>query len=201
VGIAEAKKYIHELHKKQDNPYLWPDYLTGLPDKAAIIKRLEDVFSRLGKFSIAYVRIANVHPYLIKYGPDRHAEVIQWAAAILKTTCEKCENCFVGTLSTHDFVIMCETENLVKHVKEAGRIFKAQTRKYYSREDCISNSVMSFSRNGKRVNIGLMRLVTVIADKKLPVEKKNLLQKMGKACEAAETGGKDIIILADNMVR
>jgi GGDEF domain-containing protein len=200
VGIAQAKRYIQELHKKQDNPYLWPDYLTGLPDKAAILKKLEEVFPSLGKLSIAYVRIANVHPYLIKYGPDRHAEVIQWAAAILKTTCEKCRDCFVGTLSTHDFVVMCDTENMVRQLKEAGRIFKAQTRNYYSKEDSRSNSVMSFSRNGERINIGLMRLVTVIADKKLPVEKKNLLQKMGKACEAVETDGKDITVLSDDMV-
>ncbi len=39
MGLAEAKKYIQELHKKQSDPFLWPDYLTGLPDKAAIIKK------------------------------------------------------------------------------------------------------------------------------------------------------------------
>ncbi len=201
MGITEAKKYIEELHRKQNNPYLWPDYLTGLPDKAAIIKKLEEVFPRLGKLSVAYVRIANVHPYLMKYGPDRHAEVIQWAAAILKTTCAKCRDCFVGTMSTHDFVVMCDTENMVKHLKEAGRTFRVQTRKFYSKEDSGSESVMSFSRNGQRINIGLMQLVSVIADRKLPVEKKNLLQKMGKACEAAETDGKEITVVSEEMVR
>jgi hypothetical protein len=45
MGLTEAKKYIQHLHKKQDNPYLWPDYLTGLPDKSAIIKKMESVTS------------------------------------------------------------------------------------------------------------------------------------------------------------
>ena len=39
MGFKEAKKYISELHKKQDDPYLWPDYLTGLPDKNAIVQK------------------------------------------------------------------------------------------------------------------------------------------------------------------
>ena len=68
MGLTVAKDYIKELHKRQENPYLWPDYLTGLPDKAAIIHRLAEVYPRLGRYAIAYVRVANVHPYLLKYG-------------------------------------------------------------------------------------------------------------------------------------
>jgi GGDEF domain-containing protein len=199
MGLAEAKKYIEELHRKQANPYLWPDYLTGLPDKAAILKKLEEVFPRMGKLSLAYVRVANVHPYLIKYGPDSHAEVIQWAAAILKTTCEKCENCFVGTLSTHDFVVMCETANMVKHLKDAARIFSKRAEQYYSKKDLKSKTVMSFSRDGRKVNIGLMKLVSVIADRKLPVEKKNLLHHMGRVCETMESGGDEIAVMTADM--
>jgi GGDEF domain-containing protein len=199
MGVAEARRYIEELHKKQENPYLWPDYLTGLHDKAAIIKKLEEVFPRLGKLSIAYVRLANIHPYLIKYGPDKHAEVIQWAAAILKTTCEKCENCFVGTLSTHDFVVMCEAPKMAKHLKDAAGIFRKKAEKYYSNEDLKSKTVMSFSRNGKKVNIGLMKLVSVIVDKKPPVEKKNLFQCMGRVCEAMESEGDDITVMTRDM--
>jgi GGDEF domain-containing protein len=199
MGVAEARRYIEELHKKQENPYLWPDYLTGLPDKAAIIRKLEEVFPRLGKLSVAYVRLANIHPYLVKYGPDKHAEVIQWAAAILKTTCEKCENCFVGTLSTHDFVVMCDASKMAKHLKDAAGIFRKKAEMYYANEDLKNKAVMSFSRNGKTVNIGLMKLVSVIVDKKPPVEKKNLFQHMGRVCEAMESGGDDITVMTRDM--
>ncbi len=197
MGVTEAKKYIEDLHRKQANPYLWPDYLTGLPDKAAILKKLEEVFPRLGKLSVAYVRLADIHPYLIKYGPDRHAEVIQWAAAILKTTCERCKNCFVGTLNTHDFIVMCETPNMAKHLKEAARTFSKKAEHYYSKKDLKSRTVMSFNRNGKKVNIGLMKLVSAIAESKLPVEKKNLLQHMGRVCERMEmeSGGDGIVVM------
>jgi GGDEF domain-containing protein len=199
MGVAEARRYIEELHKKQENPYLWPDYLTGLPDKAAIIKKLEEVFPMLGKLSIAYVRLANIHPYLVKYGPDKHAEVIQWAAAILKTTCEKCQNCFVGTLSTHDFVVMCEASHMAKLLKDAAGTFRKTAEKYYSSGDVKNKAVMSFSQNGKKVNIGLMKLVSVIVDTKPPVEKKNLFQHMGRVCESMESQGDGIAVMTRDM--
>jgi GGDEF domain-containing protein len=197
MGLTKAKKYIQELHKRQENPYLWPDFLTGLPDKAAIIKKLEEVHPHIGQYAVAYVKIANVHPYLIKYGPDRHAQIIQWAAAVLKTTCEKCSKCFVGTVSTHDFVIMCETKNMIKHFKEAAKIFKKQMEKFYTKEDLMRKTTLSFSRNGKKINIGLMELKAVVADKKPGIEKSRLLQAMGKACDAMEESHEDIIAMGD----
>ncbi len=197
MGIAEARKYIQQLHKRQGNPDLWPDFLTGLPDKAAIIKRLEEVYPNIGKYAVAYIRIANIHPYLIKYGPDKHAEVIQWAAAILKTTCDKCSKCFVGTVSTHDFVIMCETRNMIKHFREAARTFKKKMETFYTKEDLTSKTTLSFHRNGKRVNIGLMGIKAVIADKKLNISKGRLLQEMGRACEGIEGTGEDIVVMSD----
>ncbi len=195
MGITEAKKYIQELHKKQENPYLWPDFLTGLPDKAAIIKKLEEIHPHIGQYAVAYVKIANIHPYLIKYGPDRHAQIIQWAAAVLKTTCEKCSKCFVGTVSTHDFVIMCETKNMIKHFREAATIFKKQMEKFYTKEDLMHKTTLSFSRNGKKINIGLMELKAVVADKKPGIEKSRLLQAMGKACDALEGSPEDIMLM------
>ena len=201
MGIAEAKKYIQELHKRQENPYLWPDYLTGLPDKSAIIKRFEEVYPKIGQYAIAYVRIANIHPYLIKYGPDKHAEIIQWAAAILKTTCEKCSKCFVGTVSTHDFIIMCETRNMVKHVREAARTFNKKMEVFYNREDLSSKTTLSFRRNGEKINIGLMRLKAVIADRKLSIKKSHLLQDMGKACHGMEGTEEEIVVMNPEKAR
>lgn len=200
MGITEAKKYIRQLHKKQDNPYLWPDFLTGLPDKAAIIKKLETVFPQLGKYSIAYVRISNIHPYLIKYGPDKHAEIIQWAAAILSTASARCTNSFVGTLSTHDFIVMCKAKNVPKLLKEAGKIFSRKIEDYYSKDDRKSRTTFSFKRNGEEVNVGLMKFVAVIADKKLKVKRSHLIQDMGKVCESLEGTGNDMIIMTDDMV-
>ena len=197
MGIAEAKKYIQELRKRQENPYLWPDFLTGLPGKAAIIKKLAEVFPRLGKYSIAYVRISNIHPYLLKYGPDRHADIIQWAAAILKTSCARCPKCFVGTLSTHDFIIMCETRDMVKHLAEANKVFKKRIESFYTREDLQNKTILSFNRRGERVNIGLIQLISVVADQPLRIEKSRLIQSMGKDCEAMEGTGEDLRIMTD----
>jgi GGDEF domain-containing protein len=197
MGIADARKYIKDLHKRQENPYLWPDFLTGLPDKGAIIKNLDAVYPRLGRYSIAYVRIADIQPYLVKYGPDSHADIIQWAAAILKTTCEKCSRCFLGTLSTHDFILTCETKNLARHVRAAAKIFRKKAESFYSGKDLASGTALSFDRDGKRVNFGLMSLKAVIADKKLNIKKSHLLQEMGKACEALEATEGDIAVMND----
>ena len=195
MGLTEAKKYIQELHKKQDDPYLWPDFLTGLPDRNAIIRKLEHVFPKLGEYSIAYVRISNIHPYLIKYGPDRHAEIIQWAAAILKTTCEKCPECFVGALSTHDFVVMCETNNMVKHIKDAGRLFDKKIKTFYSAEDLRKKTTLSFRRGRENVHIGLLRLTAIIAQEKPRIAKGDLLQHMGRLCESAEGTAGEIVLM------
>jgi GGDEF domain-containing protein len=200
VRVSDAKRYIEELHRKQENPYLWPDFLTGLPDKTAIIKKLEEVFPKVGKVSIAYVRIANVHPYLIKYGPDKHAAIIQWAAAILKTTCEECKKCFVGTLGTHDFIMVCDTEDMPKHLREAGRIFRKKAESYYTKEDLRNKIVLSINRTDGRVNIGLMRLVSVIVNRRLPVEKQHLIQNMGRVCEALEGTDEDITVMTEDMI-
>jgi len=67
MSLKEAKKYIDELHKKQGNPYIWPDFLTGLPDKAAILLRLDEIYPRMGEYAISLVRIANVNPYRRAY--------------------------------------------------------------------------------------------------------------------------------------
>lgn len=195
MGLTEAKKYIQELHKKQDDPYLWPDFLTGLPDRKAVIRKLNDSFPRLGMSSIAYVRISNIHPYLIKYGPDRHAEIIQWAAAILKTSCEKCPGSFVGALGTHDFVVMCETNKMVKHIREAGRLFEKKTKAFYSEEDLKKKTTLSFKRAGKNVHIGLLKLTAVIATERPDVGKSDLLQHMGRLCESAEGDAGEIVMM------
>ncbi len=196
MGIAEAKKYIEELHKRQENPYLWPDFLTGLPERSAIIKKLEEVFPKLGKYAIAYVRIANVHPYIIKYGPDKHADIIQWAAAVLKTTCESCKGCFVATVSTHDFVLMCETKNMVKHIKEASKTFKKRVESYYTKEDLENKSTLSFKKNGEMVNIGLMRFASVVVDSSPRIEKNLLIRQMGMICDELERTEDDIIVIS-----
>ncbi len=199
MGLADAKKYIQQLHKKQDNPYLWPDYLTGLPDKGAIIKKLDAVFPKLGKYSIAYVKIGNIHPYLIKYGPDVHADIIQWAAATLKTTSQKCRGSFVGTLSTHDFIVICETKNISKLIKEAGKIFKKRVENYYTKEDLKNRTTLSFtSSSGKKVKIGLITLVSVVVDRKLSVKKTHLIQSMGRICETIEGTGGELVVMSDD---
>lgn len=201
MGLTEAKKYIQHLHKKQDNPYLWPDYLTGLPDKSAIIKKMESVYPKLGSHSIAYVRIANIHPYLIKYGPDRHAEIIQWAAAILHTTSKKCKDSFVGTLSTHDFIITCRTKNVMQIVNEARRIFNRKIESFYTKKDLKKRTTLTFKKDGgEKVDIGLVTLISVIADSELPTKRSHLIQDMGRICQGIEGTDEDIIVMTNDMI-
>jgi GGDEF domain-containing protein len=197
MGITEAKKYIRELHEKQADPFLWPDFLTGLPGKAAIISRVEKVFPQLGRFAVGYVRIANIQPYIIKYGPERHADIIQWAAAILKTSCEKCRNCFVGTLNTHDFIVICESKEILKHINEASALFRRKALSYYREEDVRKKSVMSFRGNGGMVTLGLVKLVSIIVDKKVTVPRGDLVQAMGRLCDRAEREGQDVVFFND----
>jgi len=201
MGLSDARKYIHQLRKRQSDPFLWPDFLTGLPDKPAILKKLENVYPKLGKISVAYVRIANIHSYIIKYGPNHHADIIQWAAAILKTTAARCKNGFVGTLSTHDFMVICESREMPKLMDEAADLFEKQMRKYYSLKDLKDRTTFSFTKErGTDIRIGLMKLVCVIADTKLSVERGDLILNMAGICDAVEGSGEDMMVLSQDMI-
>jgi len=202
MAITEARKYIQELHKKQKNPYLWPDYLTGLPDKTAIIKKMDEVLPKLGEYSIIYVRIANIQPYLIKYGTERHAEVIQWAAAILKTSADRCTNSFVGTLSTHDFIAVCKTKKRDKLFEDAREIFRKKVSAYYSKEDIKNELILSFDRNdGEKINFGLMKFIAVVADRPLGVKKGQLIRNMARICDAIESTENEVVVMTGNMIQ
>jgi len=63
-----------------------------------------------------------------------------------------------------------------------------------------NKTVMSFNRSGERVNIGLMKLVAVVTDRKLQIEKKHLIQNMGRVCEVLEATGDDITVMTDDMI-
>jgi GGDEF domain-containing protein len=201
MGMQDAKKYIKQLHKRQDNPNLWPDYLTGLPDKAAIIKKMELAFPKLGTYSMAYVKIGNIHPYIIKYGADNHADIIQWAAAILHTTSKKCKDSFVGTISTHDFLVICKTKNMNNIIKEANRLFNKRIQSYYSKTDLRKKTTLSFRRDGgEKVHVGLIKFIYVVADRKLKTKRSHLIQDMGKVCQAMEGTDQDYMSMTEELV-
>ena len=201
MSISEAKKYIQELHVKQDNPYLWPDYLTGLPDKAAIISKLDEVLPEIGKYSVAYIRISNVESYLMKYGHNRHAEIIQWAAAVLKTTADKFKKGFVGVMSSHDFIVISMLKDMASIIKEAERLFNKKVVTYYKKEDLRDKTTISFSKGkSAKIRIGLMRFMTVIVDSELNMNKGVLVRNMGKICDEMERGDKNIVVLDKSMI-
>jgi GGDEF domain-containing protein len=201
MGLTAARKYINELRKKQSNPYLWPDYLTGLPDKAAIIKKIEEVFPKLGEYSILYIRIANIQPYLLKYGPDRHAEVVQWAAAALKTSSDDCRKGFVGTLNTHDFIGICRSEHAAMMFARARETFRKKAITYYSKDDVEKGIIISFDRNdGKKVRCGLMKLKAVILDKKLRIKKHEIIRNMARICDSVEPAEDELAIMSNDMI-
>lgn len=201
MGLSEAKKYIADLRKKQNNPYLWPDYLTGLPDKSAILRKLEEIYPKMGRYSVAYVRISNIQSYLIKYGPNRHADIIQWAAAILKTSADSRSNGFAGTLSTHDFMVVCDCSDMQKLMEQASALFSKRIADFYSKDDMKKQETLSFKkRDGKAVRIGLMKLVYVIADKKLPVRKSDLVINMARVCDALETTDDEMAVMTKDML-
>jgi GGDEF domain-containing protein len=201
MALSDARKYIQQLHKRQSDPFLWPDFLTGLPDKAAILRKLEEVYPKLGKIAVAYVRISNIQSYLIKYGPDHHGDIIQWTAAILKTTADRCRSGFAGTLGTHDFMVICESREFQNRLKEASGLFQKQMRMYYSPKDLKNRTTLAFTKEkGENISVGLMKLVSVVVDKKLPVKRGDLILNMARTCDALEDSGEDMMIINKGMI-
>lgn len=185
MGIREAKKYITDLRQRQNNPYLWPDFVTGLPDTNAIVKKTDEVYSKLGKYTISVIRIANIHPYLIKYGSEKHSEIIQWAAAILKTTMDEYRG-FVGALGSYDFVAVCKAKDTEPFLTEVSSAFEKKMKTFYSKKDLEKKTVLSFKKNGELVNIGLMRLIACTASEKTKVPQEQLIPQLAKNCSEIE---------------
>jgi GGDEF domain-containing protein len=159
VGVQEARQYITELRRRQQDPLLWPDFLTGLPDERAVVRAIHDVYPRLRHYSITLIRIANIEPYLVTHGTARHREVIEWAAAILKTTMDR-HGGFVGRFRMHDFIAVCETKHLDAFLRETSRTFQRKMKAFYTKEAAEERTLLSFSRSGREVSFGLMELVS-----------------------------------------
>jgi hypothetical protein len=181
MGLRESKKYITDLHKRQSDPMLWPDYLTGLPDNHAIVMKKRQVYTKLGKCAISYLRIANINSYLIKYGADRHAEILQWAAAILKTVGDK-HNCFVGATGNHGFVAMSKKADMKPFLDETAKLFRQKSKSFYKKSDLNSQSVLSFVSKGEKVTLGLMKLISSTIDKKTDIPRKDLIAHLEAKC-------------------
>ncbi|NOX19933.1 MAG: hypothetical protein GXO99_01530 [Nitrospirae bacterium] len=193
MSLKDAQRYIRELHKKQSNPYLWPDYLTGLPDRQGVLRKLDSIYPKIGQYGIACVRIAAIHPYLLKYGYDHHAEIIQWAAAILKTVSSEYRGSFVGTAGTHEFVLIAKTSHIYDILKKANSLFKRKTKRYYSDSDIKRGYVLSFQSNeGETVKVGFMGFVAAVITKPTDIEKMDLIPFLSRLCNLAEGEGKDI---------
>lgn len=196
MGLTQAKDYIKNLRERQANPYLWPDYLTGLPDKAAILQKLDETYPKLGSYSIAYIRIANVNPFLVKYGAHKHADIVQWAAAILKTVAdEHGRKNFVGTLKTHDFILMARTDRTEPILKKANSLFSRQIRKFYGQGDIQRGYVVSYRRQKAEIKIGLMKLIYIMTSSPLGMSQTSLLLNMEQFCNDLEDSGSPSLVL------
>ncbi|NOX21333.1 MAG: hypothetical protein GXO99_08810 [Nitrospirae bacterium] len=196
MGLREAKKYIINLHKKQENPFLWPNYLTGLPDRSAVLKKLETVYPKIGRYAIAFARIANIHPYLLKYGYNHHTELIQWAAAILKTVCNEEKGSFVGTVGTHDFLIIANSKKIDRILKKSDQLFRKKALSYYSKEDRQKGYIFEFTDDsGTDVKVGFMKLIFVVMKENPGIEKINLIPYLEQLCRSAEGEGKTLTLI------
>ncbi|MDA8169716.1 MAG: hypothetical protein M0Z59_08505 [Nitrospiraceae bacterium] len=187
MGLSDAKKYISELRKKQNDPYCWPDYLTGLPGKSAILKQIDKVYPKLGRWGIAYIRVSNIYPFLMKYGYENHAELIEWAAAILKTSTDRVKDAFIGTLDTHDYILIARPGDIDRVLEDASKLFAKKTRAFYSPEDRNEGVVLSFQMEGRDVCVGLMDFIHSSVREKTSVPKAELLAYLAGLCSRLES--------------
>ncbi len=184
MGLQEAKKYITQLSRKQGKPELWPDFLTGLPDKSATVLKVTKAIEK-GRGGILYIRIADVEPYLVKYGSKKHAEIVKWAAAILQTTAEK-YNAFVGYYDTHDFVVILRKRDIKGFTDEVRKLFQKKAESFYSEKDVKQRSVISFEGSGGHVDVGLMRFVFASSESTDGNSAEKILPALARTARKAE---------------
>ena len=186
MGLAEARKYITQLHKKQDDPCCWPDFVTGLPGRPAVMKQMELVYPRLGRDAAAYLRITNIYPYLMKYGYQHHTGLIEWEAAILKTEAGRVRGSFVGAMGSHDFVVTARRTEIDGILEEAGDLFAQKTAPLYSPEDRKRKFIITFKGGDGDVRVGLMGLACARVAEKPPVSRPDFLPYLAALCSEME---------------
>ena len=186
MGLAEARKYITLLHKKQNDPSGWPDFVTGLPGRPATLRQLDLVYPRLGRYAVAYIRISNIYPFLMKYGYERHTDLIEWAAAILKTAAGRVKGSFVGAMDSHDFVVTARRTEIDRILEEARNLFAKKTASMYSPEDRRRHFIISFKAGGAEVRVGLMGLVCARVAEKPSVSRPDFLSYLAGLCSEME---------------
>ena len=57
-----------------------------------------------------------------------------------------------------------------------------------------------YREKGENIKIGLMKLVSVVADRKLPVKRGDLILNMARVCDALEGSGEDMMIMNKDMI-
>ncbi len=191
MSLQRARRYIEQLHRRQDNPYLWPDYLTGLPDQRAVVRKVSEVYPRIGRFAICYLRIANIEPYLMKYGYDNHSEIIQWAAAILKSVASETGQTFVGKAGTHEFVVITRPSKTAEFIRKANTLLRRKLRHWLNEEDIKRGYIFTFTDvTGQVRKAGLLKFVCAYVDRPVEVEKLELLPYLKNLCRKAEMQGR-----------
>ena len=70
---------------------------------------------------------------------------------------------------------------MVKLIEEAREIFRKKASTYYSQKDLAKGVTLSFDRNdGKKVNLGLMKFIAVVVNRKLRVKRSRLIPGYGQ---------------------
>ena len=60
---------------------------------------------------------------------------------------------------------------------------------------------LSFDRNdGKKVNLGLMKFIAVVVNRKLRVKRSRLILDMARICDALEGTEEDIVVMSNDMI-
>jgi hypothetical protein len=96
---------------------------------------------------------------------------------------------------------MCESREFQNLMKEASGLFQKQMRNYYSPKDLKSRTTLAFTKGkGENIKVGLMKLVSVVADKRLPVKRGDLILNMARVCDALEGSGEDMMIMNKDMI-
>jgi hypothetical protein len=93
---------------------------------------------------------------------------------------------FLGTFRMHDFIAVCETEKLREFLPEASRTFARKIRAFYNREALKENTLLSFTRNGREVSFGLMRLVTCSVNGQNGIPQEDFIEYLLENCPDTE---------------
>lgn len=164
LGKEELQSRLERVKKKVSS-ILETNPLTKLPGNILIKSEIEKRIRSKRVFACAWIDIDKFKAYNDLYGFLRGDEVLHKTAELILEASES--NCsgqksFVGHIGGDDFIVIAQTDRIVRIARKVIRMFEALRTLFYSKKDLQRGFIIVKDRNGEVCRMPFMSISAAI---------------------------------------